>query len=306
MSEPAAPSADLLTQMMLQNAPKSALEMRAMLDGFAPLMNAGLPEVGAFHAAVPVREGVTADVIVPRGAGPHPVLVYLHGGGWVCGSPKTHQKLGYRFAEAGYLVFNVDSRLAPEHPFPAPFEDCLAAVRWAHREAARFGGDPARLAVGGDSAGGNLSAAVAAALAGDPARPKAALLIYGVFDFGMFGDVTLAPAEADPKAAEIGRNMVEMMVGAYLGKTRSEALLRDPRVSPLTAAAKLPPCHVVVGSADALATQSEALVKALSAAGVPHEHFVDAGMPHGYAQMEFLPAARPAIDRMVAFLRKHV
>jgi acetyl esterase len=305
MNEPAAPSLDLMTQMLLQNAPKTPLEMRALLDGFAPLMNAGLPEVGAFHAAVPVREGVSADVVVPRGAGPHPVLVYLHGGGWVCGSPATHRKLGYRFAEAGYLVVNVDYRLAPEHPFPTPFEDCLAAVRWAHREAARFGGDPARLAIGGDSAGGNLSAAVAAALANDPARPKAALLIYGVFDFGRFDDVSLAPG-AGAKAAEIGRDLIEMMVGAYLGKARSEALLRDPRVSPLHAAAKLPPSHVVVGSADALAPQSEALVKALAAAGVPHEHYVDPGMPHGYAQAEFLPAARPAIDRMVAFLRKHV
>jgi acetyl esterase len=305
MSQPAAPSADLLTQMMLQNAPKSPLEMRQMLDGFAPLMNAELPEVGAFHEAVPVREGVTADVVVPRGAGPHPVLVYLHGGGWVCGSPKTHKKVGYRFAEAGYLVFNVDYRLAPEHPFPAGFEDCVAAVRFAHREAKRFGGDPARLAVGGDSAGGNLSAAVAAALAGDPARPKAALLLYGVFDFAMFGDFALA-AGADPKAVAIGRDMVEMMVGAYLGRTRSEALLADPRVSPLHAAATLPPSHVVVGSADDLVTQSEALVKALAAAGVPHEHFVDPGMPHGYVQMEFLPLARPAIERMVAFLRKHL
>ncbi len=305
MSEPAGPSIDLLTQMMLQNAPKDAFEMRRMLDGFAPLMNGELPEVGGFHEAVSVRPGVTCDVVVPRGAGPHPVLVYLHGGGWVCGSPKTHRKLGYRFAEAGYLVFNVDYRLAPEHPFPTPFDDCLAAVRWAHREAARFGGDPARFSIGGDSAGGNLSAAVAAALESDPARPKAALLIYGVFDFEMFGDMTLV-AGADPKAAAIGRDMVEMMVGAYLGKTRSDALLRDARLSPLHAAAKLPPSHVVVGSADTLASQSEALVKALAAAGVPHEHFVDAGMPHGYAQMEFLPAARPAIDRMIAFLRRHV
>ena len=303
MAAPTTPSADLLTQMMLQNAPKSPQEMRALLDGFAPLMNGDLPEVGACHEAVPVREGVTADVVVPKGAGPHPVLVYLHGGGWVCGSPKTHKKLGHRFAEAGYLVFNVDYRLAPEHPFPTPFEDCLAAVRFAHREAARFGGDPARLAIGGDSAGGNLSAAVAAALAGDAARPKAALLIYGVFDFGMFSDGSLAPA-GDPKAAQIGRDMVEMMVGAYLGRTRGEALLRDPRVSPLFAAAKLPPSHVVVGSADPLAVQAEVLVKALAQAGVPHEHFVDPDMPHGYAQMEFLPAARPAIDRMLAFLRR--
>jgi monoterpene epsilon-lactone hydrolase len=74
----------------------------------------------------------------------------------------------------------------------------------------------------------------------------------------------------------------------------------------LAVAAKLPPSHVVVGSADPLAAQAEALVNALAAAGVPHEHFVDAGMPHGYAQLEFLPAARPAIERMLGFLRKHV
>ena len=306
MAAPTTPSADLLTQLMLQNAPKTPLEMRSMLDGFAPFLNTDLPEIGACHEAVRVREGVTADVVVPKGAGPHPVLVYLHGGGWVCGSPKTHRKLGYRFAEADYLVFNVDYRLAPEHPFPAPFEDCLAAVRWAHREAARFGGDPARLAVGGDSAGGNLSAAVAAALAGDAARPKAALLIYGVFDFGMFQAELPAYATASREAVALGREMVEMMVGAYLGRTRSEAVLRDPRVSPLFAAGKLPPSHVVVGSADDLAPQSEALVKALAAAGVPHEHFVDAGMPHGYAQMEMLPAARPALERMIAFLRRTV
>jgi len=305
MSEPTAPSVDVLTQMMLQNAPKTPLEMRSLLDGFAPFLNADLPEVGAVHEAVPVCDGVSADVVVPRGAGPHPVLVYLHGGGWVCGSPKTHQKLGYRFAEAGYLVFNVDYRLAPEHPFPTPFDDCLAAVRFAHREAARFGGNPERLAIGGDSAGGNLSAAVAAALAGDAARPKATVLIYGVFDFATIGGGSLV-AGGDAQAAAIGRDMVEMMVDAYLGKPHRDALLRDARVSPLHAAAKLPPSHVVVGSADALATQSEALVKALSAAGVPHEHYVDPGMPHGYAQMEMLPATRPAIERMLAFLRKYV
>jgi len=301
----AEPSVDLLTQMMLQNAPKTPVEMRSMLDGFAPFLNGDLPEVGAFHERLPVREGVTADVVVPKGSGPHPVLVYLHGGGWVCGSPTTHRKLAYRFAEGGFLVFNVDYRLAPEHPFPAPFDDCLAAVRWAHQQAGRFGGDPSRFAIGGDSAGGNLSAAVAAALADDPARPKAALLIYGVFDFAMFTDPALVEAP-DAKAAAIGRDMVEMMVGAYLGKTRSDALLRDARVSPLHAARRLPPSHVVVGGADPLAAQAETLVKALSAAGVAHEHFVDPGMPHGYVQMEMLAPARPAIDRMLAFLRKHV
>jgi acetyl esterase len=305
------PNLDLLTQAMLQYAPKTPQDMRRLLDGFAGFMNGDLPAVGAFHDAVPVREGVTTDVIVPQGAGPHPVLVYLHGGGWVCGSPKTHRKLGYRFAEAGYLVFNVDYRLAPEHPFPTGFDDCIAAVRFAQREAARYGGDARRMAIGGDSAGGNLAAAVSAALASDPARPKAALLIYGVYDFGMFGSSSFevqAAATANPAGAEMGREMVEMMVAAYLGKPSDarETLARDPRVSPLGVAAKLPPSHVVVGSADPLAVQSEALVKALAQAGVAHEHFVDDGMPHGYAQMEMLPGARPAIARMVEFLKKHV
>jgi acetyl esterase len=307
------PNLDPMAQMMLQSMPRTAADMRRLIDGFAAFMNTDLPGVGALHEAVPVREGVTADVIVPRDAGPHPVLVYLHGGGWVCGSARTHTKLAHRFAEAGYLVFNVDYRLAPEHPFPTPFEDCMAAVRFAHREAPRFGGDPARLAVGGDSAGGNLSAAVAAALADDPARPKAALLIYGVYDFSLFGEASLAeavgasgPLANDPRLLEAGRAMVEMMVGGYLGAEGRDGLVADPRVSPLAAAAKLPPCHVVVGSADPLAAQSERLAKALAATGVRHEYFVDSGMPHGYAQMEFLPGARPAIERMVQFLRRNV
>ena len=297
-------SQDPLTQLFTLKPPETVTEMRSLLNVFAGFMNAGLPEVGAFHEAVPVREGVAADVVVPAGPGPHPVLVYLHGGGWICGSPATHRKLAHRFAEAGYLVFNVDYRLAPEHPFPTPLEDCVEAIRWAHREAERFGGDPSRLAVGGDSAGGNLSAAAAIELAGEAACPKAALLIYGVFDFASFGDI---PEElAAGPLAEMGEKMIEMMVGAYLGVERDPALLADPRVSPVHAAHRLPPSHVVVGTADPLVRQAEALAKALAAAGVPHEHHVEPGMPHGYVQMEFLAPARPAIDRMVDFLRRHV
>jgi len=301
----AAPSADLITQLLTQKPPETAQEMRALLEGFAGFMNADLPEVGAVHDAVPVAPGVTADVIVPKGEGPHPVLVYLHGGGWVCGSPTTHRKLGHRFAEAGYLVFNVDYRLAPEHPFPTPFEDCVEAIRWASREAARFGGDPERLAVGGDSAGGNLAAAAAIELAGSAAAPKAALLIYGVFDFATIGE---APEGAGAPEAmlEIGKNLVDLMVGSYLGSDPSRSVLADPRVSPLHAAAKLPPSHIVVGSADPLVSQAETLARALETASVPFEHHVDEGMPHGYAQMEFLPGARPAIERMVEFLRTHL
>ena len=294
---------DPLAQLMLAQMPETVEDMRKLLDGFAGFLNADLPEVGGFRAALPLFEGVTADLITPKGSGPFPVLVYLHGGGWICGSPTTHNKLAHRFAEAGYLVLNVDYRLAPEHPFPTPFEDCVEAVRWAHREISAFRGDPERIALGGDSAGGNLTAAVAAALQGDPACPKAALLLYGVFDFATLGQEA-APSDS-PMPLEIGGHLLELMAGSYLGSDRDD-ILRDPRVSPLHAADRLPPCHVMVGGADPLTAQAEALVAELTRAGIEHEHFVDALMPHGYAQIEMLPAARPAIDRILAFLQKHL
>src|SRR5439155_1342197 len=159
----------------------------------------------------------------PKGEGTFPVLVYLHGGGWVAGSSKSHRKLAFRFAEAGFLVFNVDYRLAPEAPFPAPYDDCEYAVRWAARVARDYGGDPDRLAIGGDSAGGNLSAAVAVTLADDPSAPKvrAALLIYGVYDMA-----SMPRGETPEEAAG-----VDVMVRGYLGDDM-DALMKDPRVSP--------------------------------------------------------------------------
>jgi len=298
------PNADALTQFLAANPPKSAQDMRRMIDGFAFLMNADLPEIGALHENVRIAVGVSADVAVPKGAGPHPVLVYLHGGGWICGSPRTHRKLGYRFAEAGYVVVNVDYRLAPEHPFPTPFEDCLAAVKWAAREAARFGGDAARLAIGGDSAGGNLSAAVAAALASDASAPRlrAALFIYGVFDFAALGAPSADVPAMPGVPAALGADMMELMVGAYAGTAERGSWARDPRVSPLHAAAKLPPSHIVCGTADPLIAQARALRDALARSGIAHEYVEDPGMPHGYLQMEMLPPARPALERMVKFL----
>ena len=143
--------------------PESAVDTRRLLETFAGFLNADLPQVGAFHPKVPLSDAVTAAIVVPKGAGPFPVLAYFHGGGWICGSAATHRKLADRFAEAVTLVVNVDYRLAPEHGFPTPLEDCLGAYRWAAREAGRWSGDVARIAVAGDSAGGILAAATAAA-----------------------------------------------------------------------------------------------------------------------------------------------
>ena len=295
----------LMAQMASGQAPTDIPSLRKLLDEMSPLLNADPPSVGAIHDGVSLRPGVTADVFVPDRPGPHPVLVYLHGGGWVAGSPRSHRKLGLRFAEAGYLVVNVDYRLAPEAPFPGPFDDCAFAVRWAAQNAARFGGDPNRFAVGGDSAGGNLTAAVVAHLAGDASAPRirAALLIYGVFDFGAF-ELSTGPA-ATPQE-EIATKLRDAMVDAYLGAQRDPDLVKDPRVSPLRAAAKLPPSFLVVGTADPLLAQQKALVAELERAKVPHENVVLDGMPHGFVQYEFLPQARETIAKMTAFLERNL
>ena len=301
------PVADPLAQLMQGDPPETSQELREMLDGIAGLLNAELPEVGAFHDEILVREvagaRVTADVIVPKGDGPHPVLVYLHGGGWVAGSPKTHNKLAHRFAEGGFLVFNVDYRLGPEHPFPAAFDDCVDAIRWAARVAPDFGGDPEKLAVGGDSAGGNLTAAAVAALADQSDAPKVAavLLIYGAFDFAR-----MQPGETPGVSPEQAQRMLEVMVEGYLGSVDRPSKVADPRVSPIHAADKLPPAHIVCGTADSLIEHAAAMAEELSAAGIPFERRDIADMPHGFVQMEFLPAARESIDQMLEFLRKHL
>jgi acetyl esterase len=226
----------------------------------------------------------------------------------VCGSPATHAKLARRFAEAGQLVFNVDYRLAPEHPFPAPLDDCIQAIHWAADVAEQYGGDSGRMAVGGDSAGGNLAAASAIALADDATiEIRATLLIYGVFDFANLDGALSSDTLTDqPDLAEAGNQLVELMTGSYLGADRTQELLADPRVSPLHGAAKLPPSHVVCGTADPLVAQARTLVEALREAGVEHEQVDVEDMPHAFVQMEFLPQARQAVDAMTAFLRKHV
>jgi hypothetical protein len=116
---------------------------------------------------------LTAEVYVPRGAGPFPVLVYAHGGGWCFGSAAGVRRPVTRLAEAGFLTININYALAPEQPFPAAVEDMVFALRWADAHAAELGGDPRRLLAGGDSAGANLAAAAAHVLHGDPTAVQA-------------------------------------------------------------------------------------------------------------------------------------
>jgi acetyl esterase len=123
-------------------------------------------------------------IYTPAGASPHPVLVYFHGGGWVLCNLDTHDGTCRALANAAQcIVVSVDYRLAPEHKFPAALDDCYAATYWVAKNAANLGGDPSRIAIGGDSAGGNLTATVALK-ARDEGSPKLVhqLLVYPVTD----------------------------------------------------------------------------------------------------------------------------
>jgi acetyl esterase len=291
----AAPARDLSATFSKEIAPDATVDgIRFVFDQLAGLLNRRLPKVGAFHERVPLvarDRTITADVIVPIGNGPFPVFVYFHGGAWVAGNPASHRKLTHRFAEGGALVVSVDYRLAPEYPFPAAFDDCVFAVEWAIEHAHEFGGDPARIAVGGDSAGGNLAAAVAIDRARRKAKPglSAAVLIYGVFDFAEVG----------------GPLFARVLHDAYLGPNGA-SLLRDPRVSPVHGARYLPPSLIIVGGQDPLIDDAIALTQRLDAAGVRHEYVVAPGMPHGFVQMEFFGDARRSIERVQAFLEREL
>lgn len=285
---------------LLEVPPESALDLRALNDALSDAFNQDLPDVGAVHEDVPINDHLRTTVVVPEGSGPFPVLLYVHGGAWVAGGPRHYAKLSRRFAEAGFLTFVIDYRLAPEHPFPAGWQDCVDAARWVARECGRWGGDGSRLAIGGDSAGANLSAAVVPALASSEVRLKAIVLIYGAFDFEMMLNRP-AHSEVDERLNLANRIAAE----AYLGDD-IETLVSDPRVSPIHDLSGMPPAHIVVGAEDALVPQSEALVRKLEAAGLEHEYFCDPHMPHGYLQMEMLPPSAPALARIVAFLTRHL
>jgi acetyl esterase/lipase len=291
--------ADILQRVKegMKQPAKDIPSLRKFIDRNSKALNAVPPEIGAFHKAVDLRPGLTADISVPKGAGPFPVVIYLHGGGWVAGSAQSHRKLGMQFAEQGYLTINLDYRLAPENPFPAGLDDCIFAAEWASANANRWGGDASRMAIGGDSAGGNLAAATILEMAArnSPIKFKAGLLIYGLYD---------VPAViAREKGAEFG---LGMMARAYLDD-RYESLVGDQRVSPLRAVkAGMPPQYILCGTADFLLQESKSMSEACKAAGVEYQLDIVPEMPHGFIQIWMLSPAGAAQKRMFEFMRKWV
>jgi acetyl esterase len=213
---------------------------------------------------------------------PQPALIYFHGGGWVIGDLETHDQVCRAFANAiPAVVVSVDYRLAPEHKFPAAADDAIAATRWIAANAQRLGIDAARLAVAGDSAGGNL-AIVVALDARDNRGPKLAfqLLIYPSTDMRM----AWPSLERHAQQLPLTRAGMQWFVGHYLKSSADKA---DWRASPLRASSLkgLPPALIITAGFDPLCDEGEAYAKALRAAGVSVVHEVFGGQIHGFLTM---------------------
>jgi acetyl esterase len=222
------------------------------------------------------------------------LLVYFHGGGWVLGGLDTADLLCRRLAaQSGWSVLSVDYRLAPEHPFPAGLHDAVGAVEWALDNAQRLGVD--QVAVGGDSAGGNLTAASCLALRDKGIRPALQLLIYPATDLRL-GTKSVAEFSEGPLLTRAAMNWFIRHYGAPDD---------DPLASPVLGELHdLPPAIVVTAGFDPLRDEGEALAKGLTAAGVRVKHLVEAEQMHGFVNMDgLLPAADAAVGRIVSALR---
>jgi acetyl esterase len=265
------------------------------------------PEIGAVRNLVADGPGGPIPLRVYRPAGVAasaalPGLMYFHGGGWVIGDLDTHDVLCRQLtAEAGITVVNVDYRLAPEHKFPAAADDAWAATRWTVAHASELGVDAGRLAVGGDSAGGNL-AAVVALHARDAGAPniKLQVLVYPVTDVG-------SETRSYQDFAEgymLTRESMRWFTAHYLA---AAGQANDWRVSPLRASshAGLPPALVVTAGFDPLRDEGAAYAAKLQQAGVRVDYVCYGGMVHGFAGMgRLIETGNRAVSHIAATLRQ--
>jgi len=241
-----------------------------------------LPQVRDLSATGPDGEIPLRLYRPAAGAKPLPALVYFHGGGWTIGDLDTHDVLCRELVErSGCAVVAVDYRLAPEHRFPAAVDDCVAAARWVHGQAAALGIDGARLALGGDSAGGNLAAVVALTLRdeGGPAV-QLQLLIYPATDMR-----AVAPSHtANGQGYVLTADSVNYYRGHYIA---ARTQWDDWRASPLLHPdlSRLPPALVITAGFDPLRDEGRQYADALSQAGVPTQYVCFERQIHGFITM---------------------
>lgn len=252
-----------------------------------------------------IGPGLSVRIYVPHHLrGPLPVTVFYHGGGFVFGSLRSHDGPCRLLAhQAGCILVAVDYRLAPEHPFPAAVEDAMLAFDWVAEHAEELHGDPDRIAVCGDSAGGNLSAVVSQ-LSRDREGPRPCfqLLVYP----GMDMTCSLPSHLIFDKDLILTAKMIRGFIDAYVPQGRD---LTDPRLSPLHAAdlTALPPSLVITAGFDALRDEGRQYTRKLRHAGVPAEHLEYPDLIHGFFNMSgVVDRARQALEQMAAALRREL
>jgi acetyl esterase len=273
--------------------PPEARELYANLALLSP--NEGAEVASVIEQTV---AGVPCQIVTPLGDGPFPVLVWFHGGGWVIGSAALSLGTCRDLAAAvGCIVVDVDYRLAPEHPFPAGPDDCHAVAAWVLEHASELGGDPSRVAVGGDSAGGNLAAAIANELPG---------LVFQVLVYPAT-DLTLSYPSMDENGE--GYLLTKAAMTWFRDHYLAEGDPKLARSSPLYAdegvLAAAPPAVVITAELDPLRDEGEAYADRLRAAGVAVEATRYDGQIHGFFSMAtILPQGQVAVDQASAALRK--
>lgn len=284
-------------------------EARAIAETVRRPWSAGGPEMAEVRELrLPDGgEGVRVRLYIPKAivaGAPAAALIYIHGGGWTLFSLDTHDRLMREYAaRAGMVVVGVDYALSPEAKYPTALNQVVAVVRWLRGHGEQIGVDPGRLAIGGDSAGGNLSMATALKLrdAGEGEALRALLLNYGAFDFecsaaaeGLYGGPTFM----------LNRTEMDQYWTNYL---RSPADASDPLACPARAELEgLPPTMLAIAQCDVLAEQNLVMAERLALAGVEVEAVVYEGATHSFLEaVSIAPLADRALTESAAWLRRH-
>jgi acetyl esterase len=280
-------------QARVQPTLTDAMNVLLTKDGIETDAAKRVPDVTAVDATIPAPGGRTlnATLYTPTGVGPFPTIVYFHGGGWVLENRKATDADARNLAnDVQAVVVVVNYRLAPEHKFPAAWDDALTTYQWAAANIGRWRGDPLRLALAGDSAGGTLAIATAiSSVTAGITRPKAVIAIYPITQTGTATESYIDSANAKP----VGKAAISWFMAQTLN---SDSEKTDPRIDLIHAKLSvLPPVTLISAQIDPLRSDGAMLEEALKQANVKVERKEYDGVTHGFYDVApYLPAAKKA------------